>query len=209
MTSRSRKFLNLVGALLLAPIGVQAQLIEGPTELTTCSTPFQPVSGLTFHEGYAWSVTFHALPHQFGHAHYIALPNPATSEDGSATWTNPGAYVECTVTWYYNAFGRAESVKYNWHIISYSGAVTENGDCDGGGGPSDPVYIMSYDPYLTDQAIDDPTVQNCDGGGGGGGADGARLTCRWEWMDIEISYDGGKTWHPFWSGWGQMCEQQA
>lgn len=203
----------MVGVFSLAPIGVRAQLIEGPTERTTCSDYFRPPAGLIFHEGYTWNVTFHTFPYQFGRAHYSALPSPAISDDGSATWTNPGVYVECTLTWYFNAYGRVETVKYNWHIISYSGTVAENRGCDGGGdgGGTDPIYITSYDPYAIDQAVADPAVQDCSGGGGGGGggAGGGTLTCWWELMEIEISYDGGKTWHPFWSGWGQVCEQQA
>jgi hypothetical protein len=189
-------------------MGLQAQLIEGHTEPTTCSRDFRPPT-LTFHEGYAWNVTFYTFPYQFGHARYSALPSPAISVDGSATWTDPGAYVECTITWYYNSYGRVESVKYNWHISSYTGTVTANGGCDGEGGEwTDPIYTTSYDPYLADQAIEDLTVQDCDGGGGGNPG-GETLTCWWEWMEIEISYDGGKTWHPFWSGLGQVCEQQA
>lgn len=202
----SRRCVALIAALgVLAVPGVaKGQATPGPTQHTTCPTPFKPGAGVTFHGGYAWNVTYHTFPYQFGYAQYSAMPDPATSDDGRATWTNPGAYVECTLTWYYNPNGTVSHIDFRWHIISYRGNITENsGGCDR---DADPIYMTSYDPYAPDQE-DEAGLQEC-AGGGGGGSSGGSSTCRWEWMEIEISYDGGQTWHPFWSGWGQVCEEQ-
>jgi hypothetical protein len=194
-------------SLPAAPLG--SQVIRGPTDHTTCPTPFRPIAGLTFHAGKAWNVTYHTFPYQYGFAQYSALPDPATSEDGRATWTNPGAYAECTNTWFYNPNGSVAFVEFRWHVIDYRGEVTaSSGGCEGDGGQTDPIYMMSYDPYVPEDQAGEVSVLAC-GGGGGGSSGGGGVTCRWEWMEIEISYDGGQTWQSFWSGWGQMCEQQA
>jgi hypothetical protein len=186
-----------------------AQAIQGPTELTICTTPFTPASVFTFHGGYAWYVTYYTFPFQFGHATFSALPDPVVSDDGAATWTGPGADVECTNTWYFNPNGSVAYVRYNWHIIRYRGTITVNSGCSGDGGTiSDPIFMNSYDPYAPEQAGDAVTLQSCGGGSAGTGGGDADSACHWEWMEIEISYDGGQTWHPFWSGWGQVCESQ-
>ena len=212
MIGRYLSIVAVLGAIVLPSGGLRGQPIRGPTEHTTCSSPVRPNSGWTYHGGYRWAVTWYTFPFQMGFAQYSASPNPAISDDGRATWYNPGAYVECTNTWYYNLDGSVAYVEFRWHVISYSGEIRENSDSgcggDGGGdwGGTDPIYITSYDPYAPEQE-GDVSVQDCGGGGGGGG--GGTLVCWWEWMEIEISYDGGKTWHPFWSGWGQVCEHQA
>lgn len=210
MIWRGVSTLAALAALTLSAGGVSGQLIRGHTEHTTCPTPLRPTSGLTFHGGYRWAITYHTFPYQFGFAQYSALPDPAISDDGRATWTNPGAYAECTNTWYFNPNGSVAYVDFRWHVISYRGEVRENNEgCGGdGGGTTDPIYLTSYDPYAADQP-DDLSVQGCGGGGDEGGTGGERLTCWWEWVDVEISYDGGKTWYPYWSGWGQVCEEQA
>ncbi len=170
---------------------------------------------MTFHGGYVWHVTYYTHPFQHAFAQYYANPSPAVSADGQATWTNPGAYVECTFTWYYNLNGTVSHVDFRWHVIYYTGSIRRNDGCGGAG--SGPIYMESYDPYAPDQDNEsvqgDLSVQNsCGGGGGGdggegGGGGGGGSSCYSEWMEIEISYDGGQTWHPYWSGWGQVCEQ--
>jgi hypothetical protein len=201
-------------AALATPLcSLASQAIRGRTEHTVCPSPFRPISGLTFHEGKAWSVTYHTFPYQYGFAQYSAVPSPAISDDGQAMWTNPGVYVECTNTWYLNPNGSIAYVDFRWHIISYRGQVTVNNDgCESGGG-GDPIYMTSYDPYAPDENAVDASVQSyCGGdggGGGGGGGTGGGVSCRWEWMEIEISYNGGLTWETYWSGWGQTCESLA
>lgn len=117
--------------------------------------------------------------------------------------------MECTNTFYFNPDRSIAFVEFRWHVISYSGDIRENADsgCGGGGGGTDPIYMNSYDPYAPEQAEDTASVQDCGGSGGGGG--GGELECWWEWMEIEISYDGGVTWQPFWSGLGQVCQQST
>lgn len=212
MIRRSVAILVIFGALAI-PSAVGSQAIPGKTEHTTCPREIRPASFWTFHGGYAWDVTYHTFPYQFGFAQYSALPSPATSDNGRATWTNPGAYVECTLTWYHNPDGSVAYVDFRWHIISYRGSITVNPG-DGCGGRGDPVYMESYDPYAPDPMADGMTGQNyCDdddgggGGGGDGGGDGGGGGCTWEWMEIEISYDGGQTWHLWWSGYGRVCQE--
>jgi hypothetical protein len=82
-----------------------------------------------------------------------------------------------------------------------------------GDGPGDDWYYMeSYDPYspTPDDNGDSTVTTSCGGGGpGGAGFDPANYSCTWDYITIEISYDGGKTWHHFWSGWAQVCEEHA
>lgn len=213
MIGRYLSFVAALTAIAIPAAGLRGQVIRGPTEHTVCPTPFRPISGLTFHGGYAWAVTYHTFPYQMGFAQYSALPDPAISDDGRATWYNPGAYVECTNTWYYNPNGTVAYVDFRWHIVSYRGEIRDNPDSGCGGdsgnwGGTDPIYITSYDPYAPEQ-VEDVSVQSCGGGKGGDGTGGGTMVCWSEWLEIEISYDGGKTWHPFWSGWGQVCEQMA
>jgi hypothetical protein len=79
------------------------------------------------------------------------------------------------------------------------------GGCVGGG---DWYYMESYDPYDPAPAEGDAGVTaSCGGGGGGAGFDPGNYSCSWDYITIEISYDGGKTWQHFWSGWAQVCEE--
>lgn len=208
MICRCLSILAIVAAIVTPARDLQSQVIRGRTEHTVCPTPFRPISGLTFHGGYVWAVTYHTFPYQMGFAQYSAFPDPATSDDGRATWYSPGASVECTNTWYLNPNGSVAYVDFRWHIISYRGNIQENtgSGCGGGGTETDPIYMTSYDPYAPDQEA--VTVQDCGGGGGGGSGGGGGLTCWWEWMEIEISYNGGKTWETYWSGWGRVCNNE-
>jgi hypothetical protein len=79
------------------------------------------------------------------------------------------------------------------------------GGCVGGG---DWYYMESYEPYDPAPAEDDAGVTaDCGGGSGGAGFDPGNYSCSWDYITIEISYDGGKTWEHFWSGWAQVCEE--
>ena len=40
----------------------------------------------------------------------------------------------------------------------------------------------------------------------GGGGDMPGLYCDEEWIEIDISYDGGVTWSQLWAGWGNVCD---
>lgn len=96
-------------------------------------------------------------------------------------------------------------------VVSFEGTVWRVGDddvgggCGGGGGGyyfDDPIIMESYDPYAPAPDSEDVTIE-CGGGGGSGGSGGR--TCLSEWMVIEVSYDGGRNWEPWWSGWGLIC----
>lgn len=71
---------------------------------------------------------------------------------------------------------------------------------------TDPLYVPGYDPYSPDE-LTGGTIQatgtgNCSGSGGGGG--GSNGTCTP--MEIQTSYDGGKTWTTIYKG--NVCETQ-
>jgi hypothetical protein len=68
--------------------------------------------------------------------------------------------------------------------------------------------MESYDPY-SPTPEDGETVTTSCGGGGGAGFDPSNYSCTWDYITIEISRDGGKTWEHFWSGWAQVCEEHA
>ncbi|HEX6367971.1 MAG TPA: hypothetical protein VF006_03495 [Longimicrobium sp.] len=85
----------------------------------------------------------------------------------------------------------------------------DNDECGGGNG--DWYYMESYDPYLPVPETDsgDASIAAYCGSGGGSTFDPADYACTWDYITIEISYDGGQTWQHFWSGWAQVCEEAA
>ncbi|HEX6374076.1 MAG TPA: hypothetical protein VF006_34430 [Longimicrobium sp.] len=95
-------------------------------------------------------------------------------------------------------------------VLSFEGTVWRVGDDEGdgcGGGGGDWYYMESYDPYSPTPDEDAAVTTSC-GGGGGDGFDPANYSCYWDYITLEISYDGGKTWQEFWSGWAQICDEQ-
>jgi hypothetical protein len=97
-------------------------------------------------------------------------------------------------------------------VITFEGTVwrtgeDDSGGCWGGGGGGyrfeDPIIMSSYDPYAAAAAGDEEVAIECGGGGGDGG--GGSSSCTSEWMEIEVSYDGGISWSTWWSGWGLIC----
>lgn len=101
-------------------------------------------------------------------------------------------------------------------VVSFEGTVWRVASNDPGcGGGGEPIYMESFDPYspgVSEAEISSGAPSAECGGGGGGGGDGGGggggISCYWEWMEIEISRDGGQTWEHFWSGWGQVCENE-
>jgi len=74
---RRRVLLSAVfGVLALMCASVEAQVILY-SEPTVCATPFKPISGITFHAGAQWDVTWHAPRGQFGSAVFAGYPIPA------------------------------------------------------------------------------------------------------------------------------------
>jgi len=170
------------------------------SERTICSTPFRPVGGYTFHAGGKWSVTWNTQRGQFGNAVYLGYPNPVKSADGQKIWDNPTAWVECWINWYLESGG--EQAYYDWHIVEYGGDVR---DCVGSntGGSGGPNGIPDeYDPY---EPYDPWGCSDASSGGGGGDNDGGAGGCRVEYVYVEVSYDGGNTWHTIWEGFANVC----
>jgi hypothetical protein len=176
-----------------------AQRVYLRSDPTVCSTPFRPISGYTFHAGGQWAVTWNAPPGQFGSAVYAGYPNPVISVDAAKRWDNPIAFVSCWIDWYLE--GRGEAAYYRWHLDAYGGEVT---NCTSGSGPmTAPEYFdASYDPY---DSHDPYGTSNCGSGGGGGEGGGGGGGCVVQYFVVEISYDGGNTWHTLWEGWGTVC----
>jgi hypothetical protein len=120
------------------------------------------------------------------------------SDDGQ--WLAEGS-------WTGRCFGYAQ-----WgigRVVSFEGTVwptSSGGGCGGGGTIKDPIYMESYDPYSPDPE-DGALTPAC--GGGGGGFTGGGYNCTWDYITMEISYDGGATWQDYWSGWAQVCESPA
>lgn len=131
-----------------------------------------------------------------GYARY-SIVVPGVDERGE--WTASGPVIaECRRGWL-PGLGLIR-------LTDHEGQLRRNGINAGGGDGScereeDPIYMTSYDPYAPAPEGDAVTAE-C---GGGGSGDGGGYTCSWEWMEIEISYDGGQTWQTYWSGYGQVC----
>ncbi len=79
-------------------------------------------------------------------------------------------------------------------------------------------WYVRYDPNggdggeCADQLIYDPETCRGDpdagtgGGGGEGGGGGGGGSCHTEYIYVEVSHDGGKTWHTYWEGYATVCE---
>lgn len=160
------------------------------------------------------------------YAWFSATPDPSPlSIDGSARWRDARILVHC-----FAIIGWGGTRYYHYHPIAYNGTLESTrsacGDPDDppiwGGGeyitndpstspvPEDgtePLTRFTRDPDR-EGAPPDTYIMDCGGGAGGGDAGGAgNVTCHWEYMTIEISYDGGRTWSVWWEGWGQVCEE--
>jgi hypothetical protein len=197
----------LVVAAVCGAGRVAAQRVYLYSEPTVCSTPFTPVSGITFHAGARWRLTWNTDPGQFGSAQYSGTPNPARSEDGTKRWSNPAAFVECWIDWYQEGFGR--QAYYRWEIDFYAGAVSS---CSGGGtavAPSPEVLAASYDPYdpySAPSSFTDCADATGDPGSGGSSGSGSGAGCSQEYVYVEVSYDDGATWQVLWEGWATVCD---
>jgi hypothetical protein len=86
--------------------------------------------------------------------------------------------------------------------------INADGCRDGAGGEW--YYMESYDPYAPTPEDGAAVPTGCGGDGSGGdGFDPGNYSCTWDYITIEISRDGGKTWEVWWSGWAQVCEEYA
>jgi hypothetical protein len=116
----------------------------------------------------------------------------------------------------FNALCRGGSLElgpiaFNGHVLIAQSPIDAPVLIRSGGGQEGcgNEFQLVYDPY-------DPTGEgdDCDDGGGGSGGgggesgtgDGGPGNCRTEYVYIEVSYDGGKTWHGWWEGNATVCE---
>lgn len=164
MIGKCRLLLLALFGLAAAPATSSAQATFGYEEPVVCPTPFRPATaGLTFHGRNAFRVEYYTFPGQVGSARYDAMPDPAVSEDGDATWNDPGAIVQCTTEWYFLPDGRFAYARFQWHVVRYLGIVNDIGDCGSPALDEDiPTYENGiYSPY------NPPSSGGCGSGGGG------------------------------------------
>lgn len=134
------------------------------------------------------------------HNWYEATPSrDVVSVTGDATWQDARIQVHC---WVYRS---SWVIVHHYHHIASSGRLV----CP------DPnralgMWDEQFDPYAPDEVqtlglSDDVQTLGLyceeDGGGGGGGSNG---TCTP--MEIQVSYDGGRTWTTVYKG--NVCEAQ-
>ncbi|HEX8273359.1 MAG TPA: hypothetical protein VF615_12020 [Longimicrobiaceae bacterium] len=170
--------------------------INCPTRLNDEVNDYQPV---THENGRFWSqwdseVKSYPLPSKNW---YRAYPvSSINSDDNGLRWHNARILVHCyeEKTIYYTRF--------HYHQIGSAGRV-EILQCKADGGV-DPFlnepYSTTYDPYATAGPAG-VVASDCSGDGGDTGAG-----CPSLFVTIEISYDGGSTWEPYWQGWVIFCD---
>lgn len=144
---------------------------------------------------------------------------PIVSEDGQARWYNPGMFLACYKLVTYRSNGTIEFARDVYQVQYIEGEIKT---CPSGGGGANPeldheIYGSSYDPFDPvggdggAASITDVLQSECaETGSGGGGSDTwagpGGTTCRYEYLVLEISNDGGMTWDVLWTGWGTVCE---
>jgi hypothetical protein len=186
----------------MRPTPAAAQRVYLNSVPTVCPTPVQPVSGITFHAGYAWQIVWTTTPGSWHVATYRG-PSRVASTDGNAVWTDPSLLAECWIDWFQMAPTPRLEAQFRWHVVTYFGSVDESdaGDC-GDSTELLPVGGEPYNPYDSGSGLNP-----CNGGGGenpGGG--GAGESCHQEWIIVETTPDGGGTWTVVWEGWTTICE---
>jgi hypothetical protein len=158
------------------------------------------------------------------YAWFSATPDPnPLSIDGSARWRDARILVHC-----FAIIGWGGTRYYHYHPVAYNGTLESTQSACGTDPPTwggedyvtsdpsvgvamdngaEPMTRLTRDP----DRVGAPSItylMDC-GGAGGGDAGGPSVTCQWEYMTVEISYDGGKTWSVWWEGWGQTCESAS
>jgi hypothetical protein len=97
-------------------------------------------------------------------------------------------------------------------VLSFEGTVWRSGASDGdecgAGGDGGWYYMESYDPYSPAAEEGTAVSSSCGSGSSSGGFNPGSYSCYWDYITLEISYDGGQTWQPYWSGWAQICDEQ-
>lgn len=156
---------------LAKPGAVSAQQVYLYSEPTVCSTPFTPRSGVTFHAGGQFPITWYLPVAAMGPIDYAGVPDPVKSTDRTKRWSGPSANVTCFIDWFQLAPTPQRTAQYRWHINYYGGAVT---NCKVVEDHTDArIYSADYDPYSPGPSDGWDLDDGCSGGGGGGdGPDG-------------------------------------
>lgn len=215
---------GLIGLCVLPAAAVAQIDVSCPSTLKARFDNYQPVSyqGKEFET--QWQNTAGGPMGGPSYAWFAATPNPdPVSTDGRARWRRARILVHCFATLLWGG-----SRTYHYHPIAYSGTLEPIGTACGG--DDDPPF-WGGDEYITSDPADseaapedapltrltrdanregappDTYITACEGGAGGESGSAGNVACHWEYMIIEISYDGGKTWHVWWEGWGQVCEE--
>lgn len=178
---------RIVGALAF-PLAIVSSSLNAQTvwyENTVCPTQFAPISGTTFHAGHGWQVVWVTGPGQWASAYYTGRPSPVVSTDNNARWYNPALDARCRIKWVQYQNGSRDAF-FNWAIDQYYGSVQSySSGCE---------RQIVYDP----EECEEPPEEGTGGGGGGG-------NCHNEWIIIEESTDGGRTWRELYSGNATVC----
>lgn len=167
-------------ALLICPAHAWAQRVFLYSEPTVCSPSFKPYSGITYHAGGGFAITWYILSPAYGPVTYFGQPDPAISEDGTKKWTRPSANVTCYIDWYQLYPTTQRDASYRWHINFYGGQVTSC-TVDGGGGGIQPALDIAPSRH-TESEPGSSGAQSCSGGGGGGGSGGGTFWCVDLWV---------------------------
>jgi hypothetical protein len=222
---RKSAWLALVIGLSVLPIPAVSQKdVSCPTKLRARFNHYQAVEyrGKEFET--EWLNTAGGTFGGPSFAWFVATPDPnPISLDGTVRWRNARILVHC-----FAVLGWNGTRYYHYHPVAYNGTLEsiqsacgpDNPPTWGGdyitSNPSTGVVMDDGTEPITrltrdldrEGAPPDTYITDCTGGGGDAGGSGS-VTCHWEHMTIEISYDGGKTWSVWWEGWGQVCESAS
>jgi len=129
------------------------------------------------------------------------------SADGRWQWIEGTVTLSCYIYWVWRGPVRLGLRTYFSHGTGGSLIPVQegSGDC-GGDGSGEPMTVRATERAPTRSRLPRPSLASCDSPGswGGWGSD-AGNGCTWRYGVIEISFDGGMTWHVWWQGWYVDC----
>jgi hypothetical protein len=145
---------------------------------------------------------------------YIFHSNAYTRDDRYYAPAGNNVLLGCDGHYVVNVFGNRLWVGRLYGKL-YNGPIVRNPryedpECgDGGGGGwdpwDDPIHMTGTGAFP--DSVDDGMTSGCGGSDGASGAGSGNYSCVWDYVTLEISYDGGRTWQHFWSGWLQVCDE--
>ncbi|HET7228514.1 MAG TPA: hypothetical protein VFJ16_00795 [Longimicrobium sp.] len=114
---------------------------------------------------------------------------------GRKIWRDAGLAVSC-----YEFTVLEITVRYS-NVDAKLGMLVDRTIACNDSGPNTDYASLQYDPYS--ESGEPPS--DCPDGSGSGGGDTEGGGCRIEFFVVEISYDGGASWHTLWEGYGWVC----